>query len=36
MFEKMLAVLQKEMRDFGKPPKLDRADQLLMKLMPWR
>ena len=36
MFEKMLAVLQKEMRDFGRPPKLDRADQLLMTLMYWR
>ena len=36
MFEKMLAVLQKEMRDFGRPPKLGRADQLLMTLMYWR
>ena len=36
MFEKMLAVLQKEMRDFGRPPKLARADQLLMTLMYWR
>jgi hypothetical protein len=36
MFEKMLAVLEKEMRDFGRPPKLDRADQLLMTLMYWR
>lgn len=36
MFEKMLAVFQKEMRDFGRPPKLSRADQLLMTLMYWR
>ena len=36
MFEKMLAVLQKEMRDFGRPPKLGRGDQLLMTLMYWR
>jgi hypothetical protein len=36
MFEKMLAVLHKEMRDFGRPPKLERADQLLMTLMYWR
>jgi hypothetical protein len=36
MFEKMLAVLQKEMRDFGRPPKLGRVDQLLMTLMYWR
>lgn len=36
MFEKMLVVMQKEMRDFGRPPKLGRADQLLMTLMYWR
>jgi hypothetical protein len=36
MFEKMLVVLQKEMRDFGRPPKLARTDQLLMTLMYWR
>jgi len=36
MFEKMLAVLQKGMRDFGRPPKLGLADQLLMTLMYWR
>jgi hypothetical protein len=36
MFEKMLVVLQKEMRDFGRPPKLGRADQLLVTLMYWR
>ncbi len=36
MYEKMLAVLEKRMRDFGRPPKLSRADQLLMTLMYWR
>ena len=36
MFEKMLVVLQKEMRDFGRQAKLGRADQLLMTLMYWR
>src|SRR5664280_585681 len=36
LFEKMLAVLQKEMHDFGRPPKLARTDQLLMTLMYWR
>ena len=36
VFEKMLAVVQREMRDFGRPPKLERADQLLMTLMYWR
>ena len=36
VFEKMLVVLQKEIREFGRPPKLDRADQLLMTLMYWR
>jgi hypothetical protein len=35
-FEKMLAVLRKEMRDFGRPTKLSRSDQLLMTLMYWR
>jgi hypothetical protein len=35
-FEKMLVVIEKEMRDFGRPPKLSRADQLLMTLMYWR
>jgi hypothetical protein len=32
----MLVVLQKVMRDFGRPPKLARTDQLLMTLMYWR
>ena len=35
-FKKMLAVLQKELPTFGRPPKLSRADQLLMTLMYWR
>ena len=36
VYEKMLGVLEKGMRDFGRPPKLKRADQLLMTLMYWR
>ena len=32
-FSKMLNVLETEIRDFGRPPKLSRADQLLMTLM---
>ena len=35
-FAKMLAVLEKELPNFGRPPKLSRADQLLMTLMYWR
>ena len=35
-FEKMLTVIQGELRDFGRPPKLARADQLLLTLMYWR
>jgi hypothetical protein len=35
-FEKMLTIIQRGMRDFGRPPKLSRADQLLMTLMYWR
>jgi len=35
-FEKMLAVLEGELASFGRPPKLCRADQLLMTLMYWR
>ena len=35
-FEKMLAVINKELPNFGRPPKLNRADQLLMTLMYWR
>ncbi len=32
----MVNVLKSELRDFGRPPKLSRADQLLMSLMYWR
>ena len=35
-FEKMLKVVEKGLRDFGRPTKLNRADQLLMTLMYWR
>ena len=35
-FKQMVAVLKKEMPNFGRPPKLSRADQLLMTLMYWR
>jgi hypothetical protein len=35
-FEKMLKVVEKGLRDFGRPTKLGRADQLLMTLMYWR
>jgi hypothetical protein len=35
-FDQMLAVVEKGLRDFGRPPKLSRADQLLMTLMYWR
>jgi len=35
-FEKMRKVIEKGMRDFGRPPKLSCADQLLMTLMYWR
>src|SRR5580765_989811 len=35
-FELMLKVLEKGLRDFGRPTKLSRADQLLMTLMYWR
>jgi hypothetical protein len=35
-FEKMLKVLNEKLRDFGRPPKLSRADQLVMTLMYWR
>ena len=36
MFEKILTVVTKGLRDFGRPPKLSRADQLLLTLMYWR
>ena len=35
-FEKMLEVVEESLRNFGRPPKLSRADQLLMTLMYWR
>jgi hypothetical protein len=35
-FEKMLAVVTAGLRDFGRPTKLSRADQLLLTLMYWR
>lgn len=35
-FEEMLEVVEKGLRDFGRPTKLSRADQLLMTLMYWR
>jgi hypothetical protein len=35
-FEKMLAVVEKGLRNFGRPTKLSRADQLLLTLMYWR
>jgi hypothetical protein len=35
-FELMLDVIEKGLRAFGRPPKLVRADQLLMTLMYWR
>lgn len=35
-FEQMLKVVEKGLSDFGRPPKLSRADQLLMTLMYWR
>jgi len=35
-FEQMLTVIEKGLRDFGRPPKLSRADQLLMTLIYWR
>ena len=35
-YEKMLAVVTTGLRDFGRPTKLSRADQLLLTLMYWR
>jgi hypothetical protein len=35
-FEQMLAVVEQRLRDFGRPSKLSRADQLLLTLMYWR
>jgi hypothetical protein len=36
VFEQMLQVVEKRLRSFGRPPKLSRADQLLLTLMYWR
>ena len=36
MFDKMLMVICQGWRDFGRKPKLSRADQLLLTLMYWR
>ena len=36
IYEKMLAILHRDLRDFGRPSKLSREDQLLMTLMYWR
>jgi hypothetical protein len=35
-FKRMVTVLESELPNFGRPPKLSRADQLLMTLMYWR
>ena len=35
-FDWMLKVVEKGLRDFGRPSKLSRADQLLLTLMYWR
>ena len=35
-FEQMLQVVEIGLRDFGRPTKMCRADQLLMTLMYWR
>ena len=35
-FEKMLEVVETGLREFGRPTKLNRADQLLLTLMYWR
>ena len=35
-FDKMLKVVEKGWRDFGRPTQLNRADQWLMTLMYWR
>ena len=36
IFEKMLQVVEEGLRDFGRPTKLSRADQILLTLMYWR
>jgi hypothetical protein len=35
-FAKMLEVVEQGLRNFGRPPKLRRSDQLLLTLMYWR
>lgn len=35
-FDQMLKVVEKGLRNFGRPTKLSRADQLLLTLMYWR
>lgn len=35
-FTKMLEVVERGLRNFGRPPKLSRPDQLLLTLMYWR
>jgi hypothetical protein len=35
-FDTMLKTVKEILRDFGRPPKLSRADQLLLTLMYWR
>lgn len=35
-FRLMVSMLEDELSAFGRPPKLNRADQLLMTLMYWR
>jgi Helix-turn-helix of DDE superfamily endonuclease len=35
-FKQMVSVLEDELPNFRRPPKLSRADQLLMTLMYWR
>ncbi|MCW5198866.1 hypothetical protein VU06_03870 [Desulfobulbus sp. F3] len=34
-FARMLEVVEQERRNFGRPPKLHRSDQLLLTLMYW-
>ncbi len=36
IFDIMLEEITRKIRDFGRTPKLSRADQLLMTLMYWR
>ena len=36
IFKQMVVILNQEIRNFGRPAKLSREDQLLMTLMYWR